>query len=76
MKTVKLMAASTLENAIAGISKYMDHHKLSAFDASLILSYIFGMDKEAILDLIIEYRTGKKPIEKEFDDFDLQGFKF
>jgi len=60
--TIRLHAASTLDNAIVGISKYMDHHKkINAFDASLIISYIFGgIDKEEALDLIMSYRTGKK----------------
>jgi len=60
--TIRLHAASTLDNAIVGISKYMDHHKkINTFDASLIISYIFGgIDKEEALDMIMSYRSGKK----------------
>jgi hypothetical protein len=69
---MKLHVAVTLDEAVKGISAYMDHHKLSAFDASLILAYMFGLDKEEMLDLIISYRSGKKiDIAKrsKFDDY-------
>jgi hypothetical protein len=46
---------------VASLSKYIDHHhKMDAFDASLVLAYMFGVSKERALDDLIEYRSGKK----------------
>ena len=70
---IRMNLAVTLDDAVAGISAYMDHHKkISAFDASLILAYMFGLDKEELLDLIMSYRSGKKVTtasKMKFDDY-------
>ena len=55
MKTV------SYQKAVVAIGTFMDQHphKINAFDASLILAYLFDVQKETALGDLMEYR-GKK----------------
>lgn len=55
MKTV------SYQKAVVALCTFMDHHsgKINAFDASLLLAYLFDVPKETALDDIVAYR-GKR----------------
>jgi len=68
----KLRVGTSLETAIEGMSQFMDDHtvckknskkgcKLNAFDASVMLAYMFpDLDKEDLLDMLIEHRSKRR----------------
>lgn len=49
------------QKAVVALSKYIDHHHaIDAFDASIILAYMFKVSKEKALDDLITYRSVSK----------------
>ena len=51
-------AITTYTNALLRINRYIDdHHKINTFDASLLLAYMFDIEKEKALEDLIKLRT-------------------